>query len=39
MVERQEPNRVIWPRWATWALVATALTLVVTIIATLNDIY
>jgi hypothetical protein len=28
-----------WPSWATWALVAVVLTSLLTIYATLNDIY
>jgi hypothetical protein len=28
-----------WPRWATWALIAVVLTSLLTIAATLNDIW
>jgi hypothetical protein len=28
-----------WPNWATWALVATVLTSLLTIYATINDIW
>ena len=30
---------VEWPAWATWALVATFLTAILTIAATINDIW
>jgi hypothetical protein len=30
---------VAWPPWATWALVATIVTSLLTIYATLNDIW
>lgn len=33
-----EPT-VAWPRWATWALIAVILTSILTIYATVNDIY
>jgi hypothetical protein len=30
---------VEWPVWATWALVATVLTAILTVAATINDIW
>jgi hypothetical protein len=30
---------VEWPAWATWALVATVLTAILTVAATINDIW
>jgi hypothetical protein len=29
----------IWPWWTKWALIAVVLTSILTIVATLNDIY
>jgi len=39
MTEPHELKHDLWPRWATWALIGVAITLVVTVFATLNDIY
>jgi hypothetical protein len=36
--ERHEERDLVWPAWATWALVATILTGILTIVATFNDI-
>jgi len=33
------PNPDFWPAWSTWVLVAVVLTTLLTIIATLNDIF
>jgi hypothetical protein len=33
------PRELLWPAWATWALVAVVLTSVLTIAATINDIW
>jgi hypothetical protein len=38
MANRDETKRLSWPWWAPWALLAVALTSVLTIAATLNDI-
>ena len=32
-------HAMAWPAWATWALVAVVLTSLVTITATINDIW
>lgn len=32
-------HSMAWPAWATWALVAVVLTSLVTIAATINDIW
>ena len=32
-------NNLEWPAWATWALVAVLVTALVTIAATINDIW
>jgi hypothetical protein len=32
-------HAMAWPAWATWALVAVVLTSLVTIAATINDIW
>jgi len=29
----------LWPRWSNWALIAIVLTSILTIVATLNDIF
>lgn len=34
-----EPKPINWPGWATWALVLVMLTALVTLAATLNDIW
>jgi hypothetical protein len=38
MAKRDETERLSWPWWAPWALLAVALTSLLTIAATLNDI-
>lgn len=38
MAKQDETKRLSWPWWAPWALLAVALTSVLTIAATLNDI-
>jgi hypothetical protein len=38
MAKQGETKRLSWPWWAPWALLAVALTSVLTIAATLNDI-
>jgi hypothetical protein len=35
----RSPRELLWPTWATWALVAVVLTSVLTIAATINDIW
>jgi hypothetical protein len=36
----ENPAReMLWPRWATWALLAVVVTSLVTIAATINDIW
>jgi hypothetical protein len=32
-------DRVVWPRWASWALLAVILTAALTVAATINDIW
>jgi hypothetical protein len=32
-------NELLWPSWATWALVGVVLTSLLTIAATINDIW
>jgi hypothetical protein len=32
-------SRILWPNWATWALVAVVVTCILTIAATINDIW
>jgi hypothetical protein len=32
-------DRLLWPRWASWALAAVVLTSLLTIAATINDIW
>jgi hypothetical protein len=34
-----QPHRMFWPKWSTWALIAVAITSLLTIAATLNDIW
>jgi hypothetical protein len=36
---QKEERTLDWPPWATWAIVAVALTSIVTIAATINDIW
>jgi hypothetical protein len=36
--QRDETHRLSWPWWAPWALLAVALTSLLTIAVTLNDI-
>jgi hypothetical protein len=38
MAQRDETNRLSWPWWSPWALLAVAVTSLLTIAATLNDI-
>jgi hypothetical protein len=38
MPQRDETKRLSWPWWAPWALLAVAITSVLTVAATLNDI-
>jgi hypothetical protein len=38
MAQRDETRRLSWPWWAPWALLAVALTSLLTIAVTLNDI-
>jgi hypothetical protein len=38
MAKRDEVQRLSWPWWAPWALLAVALTSLLTVAATLNDI-
>jgi len=33
------PRNLLWPAWATWALAAVVVTSLVTIAATINDIW
>jgi len=37
-MSRTDPKRLSWPWWAAWALFGVALTSLLTIAATLNDI-
>jgi len=39
MSSGRKTYRMFWPGWATWAAVAVALTSLLTIVATLNDIF
>jgi hypothetical protein len=32
-------HHLLWPRWATWSLVAVVVTALITIAITLNDIW
>jgi hypothetical protein len=36
---QNDAGQLLWPRWATWALIAVILTSVVTIGATIKDIW
>lgn len=38
MADLDESDRLSWPGWATWALIAVALTCIATVAATLYDI-
>jgi hypothetical protein len=38
MAKRDETRRLSWPGWAPWALLAVALTSLLTLAATLYDI-
>jgi hypothetical protein len=38
MAERDQTNRLSWPWWAPWALIAVAATSLLTIAVSLNDI-
>jgi hypothetical protein len=38
MAKWDETHRLAWPWWAPWALLAVAVTSLLTIAATLNDI-
>jgi hypothetical protein len=38
MSQREKPNELSWPWWAPWALLAVAVTSLLTIAATLYDI-
>jgi hypothetical protein len=38
MAKLDETHRLSWPWWASWALLAVAVTCVLTVAATLNDI-
>jgi len=38
MAKREETQRLSWPWWAPWALLAVAVTSLLTVAATLNDI-
>lgn len=38
MAKRDETNRLSWPWWAPWALLAVAATSLLTVWVTLNDI-
>jgi hypothetical protein len=37
MAERT--TKILWPAWATWALIAVILTAILTVAATINDIW
>lgn len=39
MGDKHQGPAVEWPRWATWAVIAVVLGALLTITATLNDIY
>jgi hypothetical protein len=32
-------QQILWPRWASWALIIVVVTSLITIAATLNDIW
>jgi hypothetical protein len=38
MAQRDETRRLSWPWWAPWALLAVALSSLLTVAVTLNDI-
>jgi hypothetical protein len=35
----QNSEKLLWPKWASWALVAVIITCLLTIAATINDIW
>jgi hypothetical protein len=35
----QPARDILWPKWATWALILVVLTSLLTIAATINDIW
>ena len=39
MAQPPQPKQMPWPKWASWTLIAAAVALLVTLAATLNDIY
>ncbi|MBA3512734.1 hypothetical protein [Sphingomonas sp.] len=39
VTRKKEKEKELWPAWATWALIGVAATSVLTIAATLNDIF
>lgn len=32
-------QQILWPKWATWALIVVVVTCVMTVAATINDIW
>jgi hypothetical protein len=36
---KSDASRILWPTWATWALVAVVISGIVTIVATIKDIW
>ena len=36
---RRDVGHLLWPNWATWALIAVVITSLLTIAATINDIW
>jgi hypothetical protein len=32
-------REIFWPRWSSWALLAVVVTSILTVVATLNDIW
>jgi hypothetical protein len=39
MARKIEKKKLPWPAWTNWALIAVLLTCILTIYATINDIY
>ena len=39
VARKKEKEKELWPAWATWALIGVAATSLLTIAATLNDIF
>lgn len=39
MSDQKRVAKMLWPRWASWALVGVVLGVVATLAATINDIY